>query len=69
MINAAISMGHGLGLKVIAEGIETEDQLTHLIQLGCDIGQGYLFSKPVTGEEICALLLKENKDCQMLKGL
>ncbi len=61
LINAAISMGHGLGLKVIAEGIETEDQLAHLINLGCDIGQGYLFSKPVTGEEISELLLKDGK--------
>ncbi len=61
LINAAISMGHGLGLKVIAEGIETEDQLAHLISLGCDIGQGYLFSKPVTGEEICELLSKGSK--------
>ncbi len=67
LINAAISMGHGLGLKVIAEGIETEDQLSHLIQLGCDIGQGYLFSKPVTGEEIFELLSKHNEVGAMLK--
>jgi len=38
---AIIDLGHSLGLKIIAEGIETEDQLILLQELGCDLGQGY----------------------------
>ena len=39
-----IHMAHGLGLKVVAEGIETEEQQNFLLQHGCDIGQGYLYA-------------------------
>ena len=42
-----ILMAHKLGMKVIAEGIETQEQLNLLASAGCDYGQGYLFSKPV----------------------
>ncbi len=42
-----ILMAHKLGMKVIAEGIETQEQLNLLVSAGCDYGQGYLFSKPV----------------------
>ena len=45
-----------LGLKVVAEGVETEDQLKLLNQLGCNIAQGYLFSKPVSADTIDELL-------------
>lgn len=44
---AIIIMAHKLGLKVIAEGIETDEQRKLLIEAGCDYGQGYFFSKPV----------------------
>ncbi|PIZ05081.1 MAG: hypothetical protein COY58_00865 [Gammaproteobacteria bacterium CG_4_10_14_0_8_um_filter_38_16] len=45
-------MAHTLKLGVIAEGIETKEQLQALIEMGCDDGQGYLFSKPLTPEVI-----------------
>jgi EAL domain-containing protein (putative c-di-GMP-specific phosphodiesterase class I) len=48
--SAIISMAHDLRLKVIAEGIETEDQRTFLKAKGCDEGQGYLFSRPIPPE-------------------
>ncbi|HEY0845574.1 MAG TPA: EAL domain-containing protein [Noviherbaspirillum sp.] len=51
-----IVMAHKLGLKVIAEGIETEEQRQWLAQAGCDYGQGFLFSTPVPPEQFEALL-------------
>lgn len=56
LVSSMIEMGHNLGYKIIAEGIETSEQLNLLQELNCDIGQGYLFSKPVTPEEISQLL-------------
>ena len=56
LIAAVIGMAHRLGLRVVAEGVETEAQLEHLRALQCDEVQGYLLSKPVTGEESCVLL-------------
>jgi diguanylate cyclase (GGDEF)-like protein/PAS domain S-box-containing protein len=56
LVNAAIAMAHGLGLKVVAEGVETEAQLKYLSAWGCDYGQGYLFSKPVPPEAITEIL-------------
>jgi len=56
LVNAAIAMAHALDLKVVAEGVETEEQLAILKELGCDHAQGYLFSKPVCEEEFLALI-------------
>lgn len=53
---AIIVMAHKLGLKVIAEGIETKAQKKLLIDAGCDYAQGYLYSKPVTPAELEELL-------------
>lgn len=53
---AIIVMAHKLGLKVIAEGVETVGQCNLLANFGCDYAQGYLFSKPVTPEEFEQLL-------------
>ncbi|MBS3805500.1 MAG: EAL domain-containing protein [Oleiphilaceae bacterium] len=44
-------MGHSLGLRVLAEGIETKEQENHLQTLGCDGGQGYLCAKPISAED------------------
>jgi EAL domain-containing protein (putative c-di-GMP-specific phosphodiesterase class I) len=53
---AVISLGHKLNLKVIAEGVETEEQQTFLRENGCDEIQGHVFSKAVSAEEISLLL-------------
>jgi diguanylate cyclase (GGDEF)-like protein len=51
VVRSAIDMGHSLGLKVVAEGIETETAAQRLQNLGCDIAQGFLYAKPMpTGE-------------------
>ena len=51
-----ISMAHGLKLKVVAEGVETEAQLAFLLPQNCDAMQGYLFSRPVSAEVVRGLL-------------
>lgn len=56
IVNAIIALGHGLGLKVIAEGVETVEQLDYLTAVKCDEMQGYLFSRPVPAEEMTRLL-------------
>jgi EAL domain-containing protein (putative c-di-GMP-specific phosphodiesterase class I) len=55
-VKAVIEMAHCRGLKVIAEGVETPEQVAQLQRLHCDFGQGYLFSKPVMPEAVERLL-------------
>ena len=54
--SAVITAAHALGSRVVAEGIETAAQLTALITLGSDCGQGFLFSKPLSAEQFGELL-------------
>jgi diguanylate cyclase (GGDEF)-like protein/PAS domain S-box-containing protein len=56
LCKAMIVMAHELGIKVIAEGIETEEQRDLLIAAGCDSGQGYLFAQPMVAAEFDAYL-------------
>jgi EAL domain-containing protein (putative c-di-GMP-specific phosphodiesterase class I) len=58
IVQTIIGMGNNLGMEVIAEGVETEEQRAFLQENGCPICQGYLFSKPVSLEEFEALLNK-----------
>ena len=59
-----VALAHALGLVAVAEGIETEGQLAHMRTVGCDIGQGYLFSRPVPAEEVTAFLAAARDDAQ-----
>ncbi len=50
IVNAVISMAHGLELRTVAEGVECDEHLDVLLDLGCDAGQGYLWSRPLAAE-------------------
>jgi EAL domain-containing protein (putative c-di-GMP-specific phosphodiesterase class I) len=56
IVSGIIAMGHSLQLQVLAEGVETSEQLTFLKRSGCDQGQGFLFSRPLEGDQIPRLL-------------
>jgi EAL domain-containing protein (putative c-di-GMP-specific phosphodiesterase class I) len=66
LCEAIIVMAHKLGMKVIAEGIETKQQRDLLAIAGCDYGQGFLFSKPVPAEEFEVLLNKQRSEYQTI---
>lgn len=59
IVKAIISMGHSLGLKVIAEGVETPAEYQGLLEDACDYVQGYLFGKPVPAEQLPAFDIPE----------
>ena len=61
IVRAIVNLAHNLGLDVVAEGVETQSQLDHLTALGCDYGQGYLFSVPMAAEAATALVLAGNE--------
>jgi len=57
LCKAIIGMAHALGMRVIAEGVETMLQRDLLAEAGCDYGQGYFFSKPISALEFEAFAL------------
>ena len=59
IVTAIVAMARSLNLGIVAEGVETEEQLAFLVGLGCEYFQGYLFSKPVPAAEFIALLNAE----------
>ncbi|KPH96652.1 diguanylate phosphodiesterase [Pseudoalteromonas porphyrae] len=56
IIESTLALAKSLGKECVAEGVETPEQLAFLRQLGCNLFQGYLFSKPVPGDEVAMLL-------------
>ena len=55
-IEAIITVAHGLGLRIVAEGVETEAQLEALRNLGCDAAQGYLLARPTPSQDLPGVL-------------
>ncbi|MDR3641843.1 MAG: EAL domain-containing protein [Humidesulfovibrio sp.] len=56
IVRTIVTLAAGLGLKVVAEGVETREQLAYLLELGCRYAQGYLFAEPLTQEAALALI-------------
>jgi PAS domain S-box-containing protein len=56
IVRIIIMLAHNLGMKVVAEGTEKEEQISHLKQLNCEMAQGFFYSKPVSPEDIWELL-------------
>lgn len=56
IVRTIVTLAHELGMKVVAEGVQTAGQLSLLREAGCDYGQGYLFSEPLAGAEAEALI-------------
>jgi EAL domain-containing protein (putative c-di-GMP-specific phosphodiesterase class I) len=56
IVQSVVDLAHAVGLSVVAEGVETPEQLAKLRQLGCDQAQGYLFSRPRPAQDLDAVL-------------
>ncbi|MDP9007246.1 MAG: EAL domain-containing protein [Pseudomonadota bacterium] len=56
IVGAVISMGNNLNMRVVAEGVETPEQLAFLQDRDCPFGQGYYFSQPLAGRQCTQLL-------------
>ena len=68
IVEAVISLAHGLGIGVVAEGIESESQADRLREMGCDLGQGYLFSRPVSAERTFELLRDRSRAARSMRA-
>jgi EAL domain-containing protein (putative c-di-GMP-specific phosphodiesterase class I) len=62
LCEAMVMLAHKLGLKVIAEGVETTDQRDFLVAVGCDFAQGFLYSEPVPSDQFEARVWPTIKD-------
>jgi len=67
IVRAIVTLAQQLGLRVVAEGVETNDELALLRRLGCDLVQGYLFAKPMR-VEACDLFLRESYSPSLRRG-
>ena len=59
ILSAVVELAHNLGLRVVAESVETVEQATHLRSLGCDVGQGWFIAPPLAPDEVAAVLDRE----------
>jgi diguanylate cyclase (GGDEF)-like protein len=62
IVAAVVDLAHGLGLRVVVEGVETADMSEVVAELGCDIGQGYWYSRPQAPADLTGWLLEHNQE-------
>jgi EAL domain-containing protein (putative c-di-GMP-specific phosphodiesterase class I) len=56
IVRSTIDLAHNLGLSTVAEGVETEQILERLLEMGCDLAQGYLISRPLSADDLLSYL-------------
>jgi EAL domain-containing protein (putative c-di-GMP-specific phosphodiesterase class I) len=61
IVRTIVTLAHSLRMQVVAEGVETQEQVVMLRGLGCEYAQGFYFSKPVDGEIVADLLRNDTK--------
>ena len=60
IVRSVVELGHNLGMDVVAEGVESPEALRRLLDLGCDVTQGFLFSRPLPVGELRAWLAEHS---------
>ena len=61
IMQAVQTLGQGLGIEITAEGIETSEQLAELREMGCAIGQGFFFAKPLSSVKLTTMLREKSE--------
>ncbi|HAT87460.1 MAG TPA: bifunctional diguanylate cyclase/phosphodiesterase [Rhizobiales bacterium] len=69
LVRGIVNLARGMGLKVVAEGVETEHQVEFLRSLHCDVGQGYLFGRPMNKLKLVAMLERERAQANLWNEL
>src|SRR6185369_8177560 len=64
IVRAVVSLAHGLGITVVAEGIETDEQARRLRDLGCDMGQGYAWAHPAPPVQVATFMARRLEDAR-----
>jgi PAS domain S-box-containing protein len=65
IVAAVVGLGQSLGLVTVAEGVETQEQADMLVRMGCELGQGWLYGKPVPASELARLIAPESWNLQI----
>jgi EAL domain-containing protein (putative c-di-GMP-specific phosphodiesterase class I) len=68
VVQAVIDMGHAMGLRVIAEGVSAEALVAQVAAMGCDVGQGFYWCRPMPAEEFRAWWLAAEQHCLAAQG-
>lgn len=63
LVETMVDLAHKLGFRVVAEGIETHNAAAALARMGCEEGQGYLFSRPLDADRLPRWLVERDADC------
>jgi EAL domain-containing protein (putative c-di-GMP-specific phosphodiesterase class I) len=69
VVSGVTGLAHGLGLIVLAEGVETAEHVVSLFELGCDLGQGFFFSRPLTAAALERVLAARDWSPQLVDGI